>query len=395
MRAPSTIQAFTEAAADAVGREIARLRREADRERELREAEHRARLAELEVRLLSAADLERRVAERLNELRDGEPGAPGEPGPPGVVDLEEVRAIVSEQVGALPPAEPGPPGEPGEPGQDVDPEAVERLVEEKVARAVEALPPAEPGPPGEPGRDVDPEDVERLVAERVEAAVQALPKAKDGEPGRDGADVEDIEVTQRDATVEFAFTVGEVRSFFEVELPAGPPGDPGREGPQGKMALAKAWSDQVHYEGDIVTLDGSTYQALRDTGRPPPADDWAMLAARGADGQEAKPFSILGTWNAESEYGRLDVVALNGASFVAKRDAPGPCPGEGWQLMAAQGKRGSPGEPGRPGEPGKPGPPGKSVLAMSVDDQGLLTLVNGDGTEVTCDLYPLLSKVVG
>jgi hypothetical protein len=30
---------------------------------------------------------------------------------------------------------------------------------------------------------------------------------------------------------------------------------------------------------------------------------------------------------------------------------------------------------------------------MAVDDDGMLTLTNADGSRVTCDLYPLLSRL--
>jgi len=86
------------------------------------------------------------------------------------------------------------------------------------------------------------------------------------------------------------------------------------------------------------------------------------------------------------------VVALNGASFAAKSDNPGPCPGEGWQLFSQQGKRGQPGEKGAPGPRGEPGAP---VVAAMIDAQGMQTLVNGDGTQVECDLYPVLASLGG
>jgi hypothetical protein len=99
---------------------------------------------------------------------------------------------------------------------------------------------------------------------------------------------------------------------------------------------------------------------------------------------------VRGTFAADQDYQALDIVALNGAAFAARRDAPGPCPGDGWQMVAAQGKRGQIGERGALGPKGDPGP---AVVAMEVDDEGLLTLVNADGSTVTCDLYPLLSKL--
>lgn len=88
--------------------------------------------------------------------------------------------------------------------------------------------------------------------------------------------------------------------------------------------------------------------------------------------------SVEGTFDPKKDYRAGAIVALNGASFVARRDKPGPCPGAGWQLSASQGKR------------GKPGP---RVKALTVDGQGMLTLTNADGSTVKCDLYPLLSKV--
>ena len=63
-----------------------------------------------------------------------------------------------------------------------------------------------------------------------------------------------------------------------------------------------------------------------------------------------------GTFNESADYRRLDVVALNGGGFVALKDAPGHCPGSGWQLLASQGKRAV--LPARRGKRGPPGPKG-------------------------------------
>lgn len=170
----------------------------------------------------------------------------------------------------------------------------------------------------------------------------------------------------------------------------GAPGERGAPGKDGKMPIVKAWSDAVHYAGEIVTHDGATYQALCDTGRQPPHEDWACLAARGGNGADGRSFTVRGTWSPDNTYEQFDVVVLNGASFVARKDDPGACPGDGWQLSASQGKRGQPGEPGGRGVKGDAGP---RVESIQIDDQGLLTLTNADGSTVTCDLYPVLSKV--
>jgi hypothetical protein len=229
--------------------------------------------------------------------------------------------------------------------------------------AVEARQP-EKGDRGEPG-ERGPEGLEGR---------QGLP-GEPGQPGERGLDGRDGTPGER----------GE----------KGEPGDRGPEGPAGKMPIARSWTDGVHYEGDVVTFDGRTFQARKDTGKAPPHEDWICLAESGRDGLDGRGFAVRGTWTADEDYQALDVVALNGASFAARYDNPGACPGEGWQLIAAQGKRGKPGEIGPRGERGLQGPPGMPVVAMTIDDDGLLTLTNGDGSTVALDLYPVLSKIGG
>ena len=173
----------------------------------------------------------------------------------------------------------------------------------------------------------------------------------------------------------------------------GVPGERGPEGPQGPpgaFPVVTGWEDRVHYSGALVTLLGATWQALRDTGSAPPHADWLCLARGGEDGRS---FVIRGTWSEAEIYRELDVVALNGASFAARRADPGACPGDGWQLIAAQGKRGNAGERGTSGK-GERGTPGPAAVALEVSDEGLLTLTNADGSRATCDLYPLLAKLV-
>src|SRR5262249_43078660 len=67
---------------------------------------------------------------------------------------------------------------------------------------------------------------------------------------------------------------------------------------------------------------------------------------------EALAQRIRGTFDPKAKYNLGDVVALDGASFIARKDNPGPCPGAGWQLMARQGQRGIAGPEGRRGPAG-------------------------------------------
>ena len=60
---------------------------------------------------------------------------------------------------------------------------------------------------------------------------------------------------------------------------------------------------------------------------------------------------VRGTFQPGTNYVRGDMVALDGGSFIARKDNPGKCPGDGWQLMAKQGQRGIAGPEGKRGPP--------------------------------------------
>jgi hypothetical protein len=49
-------------------------------------------------------------------------------------------------------------------------------------------------------------------------------------------------------------------------------------------------------------------------------------ASRPADGRDGRSLNVRGTWDPGASYFTLDVVACNGASFIARRDNPGVCP---------------------------------------------------------------------
>jgi hypothetical protein len=258
--------------------------------------------------------------------------------------LERINARLAELKDGAPgePGPAGPPGAPGAPGESIA---------------------GPPGPPGEPGVG--------LVGER-------------GEPGLPGKDGESI--------------VGE-------RGPPGPPGEPGvgLPGPQGEPGIAgkdgapgelrevKAYAaGAVHYRGDLVTHNGATFQARSDTAQAPPHEHWACIAAAGKD---AAQMQIRGTYDSAAQYHYLDIVALNGSSFVARADDPGECPGAGWQLIASAGRPGRPGLKGERGDPGaagkgergERGAPGEAaprILAWTIDRKAFCAVpVMSDGSQ--------------
>jgi hypothetical protein len=99
---------------------------------------------------------------------------------------------------------------------------------------------------------------------------------------------------------------------------------------------------------------------------------------------------VRGTYNATAQYKKLDIVALNGGAFIAKRNDPGPCPGDGWNLLARQGPR------GQPGEKGERGPAGAAAVrpvSFKVDRERYCgQLMLSDGSSIEIDLYPFFSQ---
>ena len=91
-----------------------------------------------------------------------------------------------------------------------------------------------------------------------------------------------------------------------------------------------------------------------------------------------------GTYKEDGEYAAYDAVALNGGSFLALHDNPGPCPGPGWQLLAGPGKRGVAGERGSQGErgpKGEPGDRGPTIKGWKIDRANYMaTPVMSDGS---------------
>ena len=86
-----------------------------------------------------------------------------------------------------------------------------------------------------------------------------------------------------------------------------------------------------------------------------------LLAETKAMLDQALAVRVRGTFQPGTNYARGDVVVVDGGSFLARGDNPGPCPGAGWQLMARQGQRGI------AGPEGKRGPPGNIITGWIVD----------------------------
>jgi Collagen triple helix repeat (20 copies) len=353
-----------------LGQALDHERKQWARERELIEAQAKATIAELRAEIMQLRSMiESMVSARLGALHDGAPGPQGEVGPPG------------------PQGDPGPQGPRGEAGPQGAPGEI-GLVGPPGERGAQGEsgplgPQGERGESGEPG----PQGVPGPVGATGEPGIA-------GPPGTTG----DVGPAGRSGDQGAAGPPG-VCGPQGVPGPQGPPGEPGipglqgekgdrgEQGLRGKLPIVTPYKEgEVHYAGDVVVHHGSTYQARCDTARDPSHDrDWTCIAAAGRD---AKIPAIRGLFDEKANYARLDVVNLNGGSFIAKQDNPGPCPGDGWQLLVSQGKRGDKGEKGQDGgrgpkgDPGAAGAPAPKLKSWKLDrTHYLATPILSDGSE--------------
>jgi hypothetical protein len=178
----------------------------------------------------------------------------------------------------------------------------------------------------------------------------------------------------------------------------GQKGEKGDAGPPGSLPIVREWQpNSVTYQGDVVTCGGSTWQAVRDTAHAPGHEDWSLIAQRGGDGKDAREMRVRGTYseieniNDPGPYRALDVVALDGGSFIARKDDPGPCPGPGWQMIAARGPRGGSGPQGERGAQGPKGRDAASIVSFGFEGFSAVLRMS-DGAVYTADATPLFLR---
>jgi integrin beta 3 len=218
----------------------------------------------------------------------------------------------------------------------------------------------------------------------------AGPQGPAGEPGPQGAAGERGEPGE----VGPAGTEGP-EGVHGIPGPPGAPGErgergaPGIEGPPGKLAAVREWSECIHYEGAVVSRHGSTWQAVRDTAREPPHEDWILLAAAGTNGRDAPVGQVYGRYDPAAQYKGFDLVAHDGGEWRARKDDPGPLPGAGWALSAVQGKRGAKGEIGPRGQAG---PAGASIVEWSIAGFAAVPIMSDGTAGPALDLRALFER---
>ena len=92
------------------------------------------------------------------------------------------------------------------------------------------------------------------------------------------------------------------------------------------------------------------------------------------------------TWLATETYSKLDIVALDGSSFIARKDKPGICPGDDWQMITSRGKPGKQGDRGAKGDRGDKGAPGEptpTIIGWKINrEEYTITPIVSDGSKL-------------
>jgi hypothetical protein len=114
----------------------------------------------------------------------------------------------------------------------------------------------------------------------------------------------------------------------------------------------------------MVAHNGALYQASKDTTQAPGGSDWVLIARHGCD---AITPTVRGAYDAHESYAELDIVSFDGCAYIARSDAPGLCPGDGWEPLSKRGQRGRRGEAirGPQGEKGAKGDKGDDALEIA------------------------------
>lgn len=140
--------------------------------------------------------------------------------------------------------------------------------------------------------------------------------------------------------------------------PPGPPGAPGEPGAVGERGLS----------GE-PGLPGSAGEPGPQGAQGPqgPSGETGARGEKGERGTDARSWQHRRTYDPTGAYIEGDVVAHDGGSWLALRDAPGALPGDDWAQLTVRGQRGKPGDRG---ERGLPGPEGRGIADVFVSETG-------------------------
>ena len=168
--------------------------------------------------------------------------------------------------------------------------------------------------------------------------------------------------------------------------PAGPQGPPGVNGSSGQgFDFRSAFNNNTSYNAyDVVTYDGASFIAITASNgpnNPPPTQNpsaWNPITSG---------FNFTGGWNQSQNYYPDDVVTYNGSTYEAVGAIPAngntPDQNPNWSLLAQRGAAGQAGAQGSSGPAGPQGPQGPQGPPGTLGPGSPYYVQNGTATQTS------------
>ena len=270
---------------------------------------------------------------------------------PELPQLPDITSMVTEAVAAIPPPEDG---------KSLTPDDVQPMLKEMVDNAFSAM------PVPKDGKDFDPAVLKRAVDEAVSEAVAAIPLPKDGK----SLTPDDVQPMLQQLVAASVPVLPDVKTLVSEAVAALPAAEPGRDGEDGRDALALEIlpfidEEKSYPRGSYATHNGGLWRAFEKThgmrGWECVVDGVAgveierseqrrftLTVNRASGGSETKSFDVpvmiyQGVFKSGQEYLPGDTVTWGGSLWHCDdqtQDKPGETGSKGWTLATKRGRDG-------------------------------------------------------
>ncbi|WP_084999594.1 FIVAR domain-containing protein [Cronobacter sakazakii] len=270
---------------------------------------------------------------------------------PEIPQLPDIASMVSDAVAAIPPPEDG---------KSLTPDDVRPMLQEMVDKAFSAI------PTPKNGKDYDPAVLKQAVEEAVSEAVSAIPTPQDGK----SLTPDDVRPMLQELVAASMPDFPDVKSLVSEAVAALPAAEPGRDGEDGRDALALEIlpfidEEKSYPRGSYATHNGGLWRAYEKThglrGWECVVDGVAgveierssqrkftLTVNRASGSSETKSFDVpvmiyTGVFKSGQEYLPGDTVTWGGSLWHCDeqtQDKPGEAGSKGWTLAAKRGRDG-------------------------------------------------------
>ncbi|WP_313084336.1 phage gp6-like head-tail connector protein [Atlantibacter sp.] len=265
--------------------------------------------------------------------------------------LPDITSMVTEAVSTIPPPQDG---------KSLTPDDVQPMLREMVDEAFNAI------PVPKDGKDFDPAVLKQAVEEAVSDAVAAIPVPQDGK----SLTPDDVQPMLQQLVAASVPVLPDVKALVSEAVAALPAAEPGRDGEDGRDALALEILPFIDEEknyprGSYATHNGGLWRAFEKThgmrGWECVVDGVAgieierseqrrftLTVNRASGGSETKSFDVpvmiyRGVFKSGQDYQPGDTVTWGGSLWhcdVQTQDKPGETGSKGWTLATKRGRDG-------------------------------------------------------